>query len=139
MNVQSAAPRGLDSDVTPRLSEIPGVKAAGDAFMKAIFNEMQVGDVRVVPNFGESIFYVVKVKTRHPEDEAEKEGFRARFLKERLFGGNSFMGGGQSTYDYLAVPEQQRIGSEWVKRLEAKYNLKKDLEERRSRGRTPPS
>ena len=41
-----------------------------------------MGDVRVVPNQARQIFYVVKVKTRHPADDAEKDAF-SRPLPER--------------------------------------------------------
>jgi hypothetical protein len=117
-------------DPTPRLSEITGVADPDQAFMKAVFDEMHVGDVRVVPNMGSTILYVVKVKTRHPEDESEKAAFRARFLKERLFG-TGFVFGGRTTYDYLNMPEQQQLAGEWVDRLFAKYNVRRNFEEER--------
>jgi len=126
--VQSTAPRDMMPDPTPRLSDITGVSDPDQAFMKAVFDEMHVGDVRVVPNLGSTILYVVKVKTRHPEDEAEKAAFQARFLKERLFG-NGFMFGGRTTYDYLNMPEQQQLAGEWVDRLFAKYNVRRNFEE----------
>ncbi len=128
--VQSAAPRDLMPDPTPRLSDITGVTDPDQAFMNAVFNEMRVGDVRVVPNRGPTILYVVKLKTRHPADEAEKEAFRARFLKERLFG-SGFMFGGRTTYDYLNMPEQQQLASDWMERLYTKYNVRRNFEEER--------
>jgi hypothetical protein len=128
--VQSTAPRDMMPDPTPRLSEITGVTDPDEAFMKAVFNEMHVGDVRVVPNQGSTILYVVKVKTRHPEDNAEKAAFAARFLKERLFfSGNSMFG--RTTYDYLNMPAQQQLAGEWIQRLFAKYNVRRNMEEER--------
>ncbi len=44
--VQSAAPRDMMPDPTPRLSDIAGVTDPDEAFMKAVFDEMRVGDVR---------------------------------------------------------------------------------------------
>jgi len=126
--VQSAAPRDMMPDQTPRLSDITGVTNADEAFMKSVFDEMQIGDVRVVPNYGPTVFYVVKVKTRHPADEAEKEAFRARFMKERLFGGG-FMFGGRTPYDYLNMPEQQQLAGDWMERLYAKYRVRRNMEE----------
>ena len=64
----------------------------------------------------------VSVKTRHPADDAEKEAFRARFLKERLFGGG-FMFGGRTTYDYLNMPQQQQLAGDWMQRLYTKYRV----------------
>ena len=133
--VQSTAPRDLMPDSTPRLSDITGVTDPDQDFMKAVFDEMRVGDVRVVPNRGPTILYVVKLKTRHPADEAEKEAFRARFMKEKLFGGG-FMFGGRTTYDYLNMPEQQQLAGGWMERLYTKYNVRRNFdEERRPRPR----
>jgi hypothetical protein len=126
--VQSAAPRDLMPDPQPRLSEITGVTNPDAAFMKAVFDEMKVGDVRVVPNLGTTTYYVVSVKTRHPADDAEKEAFRARFMKERLFS-SGFMFGGRTTYDYLNMPQQQQLASDWMQRLYTKYNVRKNEEE----------
>jgi predicted CopG family antitoxin len=126
--VQSTAPRDLMPDPSPRLSDIAGVSNPDDAFMKAVFDEMKVNDVRVVANRGPTAFYVVKLKSRHPADEAEKEAFRARFLKERLFS-SGFMFGGRTTYDYLNMPEQQQLAGDWMERLYTKYNVRRNMEE----------
>jgi hypothetical protein len=127
--VQSAAPRDMVPDMMPRLSEVAGVTDADDAFMKAVFDEMKVGEVHVVPNRGPSVFYVVKLKTRHPSDEAEREAFRARFMKERLFG-SGFMYGGRTPYDYLNMPEQQQLYSTWMQRLQlAKYKVRFNMQD----------
>lgn len=130
--VQSAAPRDLVPDMMPRLSEITGVTDPDDGFMKAVFDEMKVGEVKVVPNHGPTVFYVVKLKTRHPADEAEREAFRARFMKERLFG-NGFMYGGRTPYDYLSMPEQQQLASSWMDRLYQKYRVRRNMEEEKGR------
>jgi len=132
--VQSTAPRDMVPDTVPRLSEIAGVTDADDAFMKAVFDEMKVGEVRVVPNRGPNTFYIVKLKTRHPADAAEREAFLARFMKERLFGGGS-MYGGRTPYDYLNMPEQQQLASTWMDRLYAKYRVRRNLEEETARRR----
>ena len=63
-------------DTMPKLSDIAGVKGADDPFMKTVFDEMKVGDVKAVPNMGGSIFYVVRVKNRHPENAEEMAAFR---------------------------------------------------------------
>jgi hypothetical protein len=121
--VPATAPRDLMPDNSPRLSTINGVKDADDAFMKTVFDDMHVGDVRVVPNFGPSVQYVVQIKTRHPADQAEMAGFRERFLKENLFGGGIF--GGRSTYDHLLASERQQVSMTWLQQLEAKYAFKR--------------
>jgi hypothetical protein len=123
--VSSTAPQGLMPDPTPKLSEVVGVKLADDAFMKAVFDEMKVGDVKVVPNLGASAYYVVRVKTRHPENAEEMAAFRARFMKENFFG--SFLG--HSTYEYLNAPPEQKLLTEFTQRLFAKYGVKPNVEE----------
>jgi predicted CopG family antitoxin len=136
--VQSAAPRDMTPDSVPRLSEITGISDPDDTFMKAVFDEMKVGEVRVVPNHGPTVFYVVKLKTRHPSDDAEREAFRARFMKERLFGSGLMYGyGGRTPYDYLNMPEQQQLASTWMDRLYAKYRVRRNIEEETRRQRRP--
>ena len=110
---------------TPKLSEIVGVKDAGDAFMKTVFDEMKVGDVKAIPNVGGSVYYLVKVKTRHPENAEELAAFRARFMKESFFG--SFFG--HSTYEYLNAPVEQTLLRDWTDRLFAKYSVKRNMDE----------
>jgi SurA N-terminal domain len=134
--VQSTAPRDMMPDTMPRLSEITGVQDPDDAFMKNVFDEMKVGDVHVVPNRGPNVYYVVKLKTRHPSDEAEREAFRARFMKERLFG-NGYMYGGRTPYDYLNMPEQQQLATTWMDRLYQKYRVRRNMEEESATRRRP--
>jgi hypothetical protein len=122
---------------TPKLSEVVGVKEAGDAFMKTVFDEMKVGDVKAIPNMGGSVYYLVKVKTRHPENAEELAAFRARFMKENFFG--SFFG--HSTYEYLNSPVEQTLIRDWTDRLFTKYSVKRNMDEEpvrptRSRRRT---
>ncbi|HXY34052.1 MAG TPA: SurA N-terminal domain-containing protein [Planctomycetaceae bacterium] len=123
--VSSTAPEGLMPQTMPKLSDIVGVKEAGDAFMKTVFDEMKVGDVKAVPNMAATVYYVVKVKTRHPENAEELAAFRARFMKENFFG--SFFG--RSTYEYLNAPASQRLVSDWADRLFAKYSVKRNMDE----------
>ncbi len=130
----STAPQGLMQDTMPKLSDIAGVKGADDPFMKTVFDEMKVGDVKAVPNMGGSIFYVVRVKNRHPENAEEMAAFRARFMKENFFG--SFLG--HSTYEYLNAAAQQKLVNEWAERLWHKYDAKRNADEepvRQSRSR----
>ncbi len=135
--VSSAAPEGLMQQTMPKLSDIIGVKSPDDAFMKTIFDEMKVGDVKAIPNLGVSVYYVVRVKTRHPDNAEELAAFRARFMKENFFG--SFFG--HSTYEYLNAPPEQKLLSDWAERLFTKYSVKRNADEEpvrqtRSRRRT---
>jgi SurA N-terminal domain len=123
--VSSTAPEGLMPQTTPKLSDIAGVKDAGDAFMKTVFDEMKIGDVKAIPNMGASVYYVVKVKTRHPDNAEELAALRTRFMKENFFG--SFFG--HSTYEYLNAPAEQKLLSDWVDRLFAKYSVKRNMDE----------
>jgi hypothetical protein len=109
----------------PKLSDIVGVKVPDETFMKTIFDEMKVGDVKAIPNQGASVFYVVRVKTRHPENAEEMAAFRARFMKENFYG--SFFG--HSTYEYLNAPPEQKLLSDWAEHLFAKYNVKRNQDE----------
>jgi hypothetical protein len=124
-------------DTTPQVSDVAGVKEAGDPFMKAVFDEMKVGDVKAVPNFASTVYYVVKVTSRHPENAEEMAAFRARFMKENFYG--NFLG--RSTYEHLNLPLQQKLVSDWADRLFAKYSVKRNADEEpvrqtRSRRRT---
>jgi SurA N-terminal domain len=135
--VSSAAPQGLMQQTTPKLSDIVGIKSPDETFMKTIFDEMKVGDVKAVPNLGASVYYVVRVRTRHPENAEEMAAFRTRFMKENFYG--SFFG--HSTYEYLNAPPEQKLLSEWADRLFTKYSVKRNLDEgpvrqTRSRRRT---
>jgi hypothetical protein len=123
--VKSAPQQGLMPDSTPQISDVVGVKEAGDPFMKTVFDEMKVGDVKAVPNFPSTIYYVVKVKSRHPENAEEMAAFRARFMKENFYG--SFLG--RSTYEHLNLPIQQKLVSDWADRLFAKYSVKRNMDE----------
>ncbi|MFO0912283.1 MAG: hypothetical protein U0795_04975 [Pirellulales bacterium] len=58
----------------PRLSTIPGVEAAGQDFMKAAF-ALDPGQVAVIPNQPQTIFYVFQVKRRMIETAQLKEQF----------------------------------------------------------------
>jgi hypothetical protein len=115
----STAPQGLMPETVPKLSDIVGVKQIDDSFMKTVFDELKVGDVKAVPNYGPSAYYVVRVKTRHPDNAEQLALFRTQFMKENFFG--SFLGA--STYEYLNAPEDQRLRYDWERRLEAKYGL----------------
>jgi hypothetical protein len=132
--VSSTAPEGLMPQTTPKLSDIVGVKSPDEAFMKAVFDEMRVGDVKAIPNLGGSIYYVVRVKSRHPENAEEMAAFRARFMKENFFG--SFFG--HSTYEYLNASSEQQLINDWTQRLFTKYSVKRNMEEEpvRQRRRT---
>jgi hypothetical protein len=127
--VSSTAPQGLMPDPTPKLSDIVGVKMPDEAFMKTVFDEMKVGEVKAVPNMGASVYYVVRVKSRHPENAEEMAAFRVRFMKENFFG--SFLG--HSTYEYLNAGAEQGLLNDWYQRLVAKYKLTRNAEEEATR------
>ena len=95
---------------------IPGVEGAGDEFMQTV-TEMQVGEVKAIPNFDRSVYYVVHVKARTPgpEDTLGIEALQQQFLSEKapespLFGG-------------LARSQSSEIRQQWMTEFLKRYDV----------------
>lgn len=89
----------------------PGVvKNPSRKFMQVVFNELGEGDVGVVLNGDATIYYVVKVTSRHP---AEREAFKDVVLFSQ-----------NSPYAELAQLDQQFIRMDNDERLMEKYAIK---------------
>ena len=96
----------------------PGVvDGAGEEFMKAVFEEMQPGDVKVVPNDDASIYYVVKVKSRTP---ATREAFQ----QASLFGISIGTFNLPSQYQELANRDSQRVMLQFDRQLQKRYAVR---------------
>ncbi|WP_437205638.1 hypothetical protein [Planctomicrobium sp. SH664] len=78
------APNNFMQQQPVRESVIPGLTDIGNRFFETVFNKMKVGDVSVVPNKDNTIYYVVKVKNRTPGTPEQLEAARAEFLKEGM-------------------------------------------------------
>ena len=99
------------------LTQIEGVTAINDDFMKYIFTELKPNEVGVAANGDLSAYYVVQPLNRFPTDDADIEAAMEGFLKTNHFDVfNSAMPG----------LVQQQFGQEnnaWLRKLEAKYNF----------------
>ncbi len=133
LTVSTAPSTGLMPNNQPTLSVIPGVDQPDSRFMETVFDQMKVGDVKVVPNADSSVFYVVKVKNRIPSEPSDLEAQRQAFLREDLFGRNTLFGGG-STYDSLIGPNQRAVQVDWFRLLNDKYRVQRNTSAESSSG-----
>ncbi|HUG19158.1 MAG TPA: hypothetical protein VMM56_09290, partial [Planctomycetaceae bacterium] len=99
------------------LSTISAVEKADDDFMKTIFNEMNDGEIGVIPNVDRSVYYVVKVLNRLPADPDAWQAKRDEFIKSDLF---MFF----SPYAQMSGAEQNELASDWMKSLMDRYDVK---------------
>jgi hypothetical protein len=112
----------------PQLSPVEGVEGAGQAFMKTVFEDLEVGDVGVAVNQNRSVFYVTRVKQRDaaPTQGEENLGLKAlqqQFLITGRASAPGQFGFGQGPYFYL---NRERLGSvftEWRRQYEARYEV----------------
>ena len=109
-------PMGMRTEQA-QLTQLEGVTAINDDFMKYIFTELEPNEVGVTPNGDLSAYYVVQPLNRFPTDDADRESAMEGFLKTNHFDiFNSAMPG----------LVQQQFGQEnngWLRKLEAKYNF----------------
>lgn len=100
-----------------RPTTIAGAEDAGERFRKAVFEEMQVGEIRVVPNNEDTVVYVVKLNSRAPESTAEGEAqLRKLFLAS----------GSLSEYIQLGqadVFEMESNADKWTEDLWERYDV----------------
>ena len=101
----------------PEISAISAIPQVTNDFMKAIFEDLENGEVGVIPNGDQSIYYTVMVKQRTPSTENEEEQLRQAFLKEDLF--TTFF----SPYVTLVQQQQQSANYEWSRRIEAEFGV----------------
>ncbi len=106
----------------PRLSSITGVEKAGMEFMETVFEKMENGEIGVVPNADQSVFYVVQVTDREPATPEDQTALRNRFLKENLFDANP-MFGQQTPYQAIFNTRRNQIIQQWQQATMAKYGV----------------
>ena len=113
-------PNSLGQQQTARLWDIITIEKAGNEFMRIVFEELQDGEVGVVPNFDESIFYVVKVKNRSTSVPGSMIALQQGFPGEKY----------DIIYYSLNQQNQQTTASNWSRRFyEEKYQLKRNTAE----------
>ena len=100
----------------PSLSTIAGIDKAGEEFMRYVFASLKPGEVGVTPNADRSIYYIVKIVHRIPDDAAGEQALRQAFLAEDK---SSFL----SPYVYLLRETQMRANARWREALQAKYDV----------------
>lgn len=94
-----------------------------EEFMKTIFNDMNDEDVRVVPNFDRSGYFIVHVTNRFPTSDSGMDGLQERFARE---GQMDFMA---SPVPMLMVREVvDPVIVEWEKKMWMKYDVDPDAE-----------
>jgi len=86
-------------------SVIPGVEDPGTEFYSTVFNQMQPGDVRVIPNRDKSAYFIVKILNRNPSNPEELEKFREEFLKSGM----------QNWYVSLGQQVLSKNSTNWIK------------------------
>ncbi len=103
MNRPIVPPTSLQQNSSVVPSVVPGVDEPGADFFKTVFDEMQVGDVKVLPNKDQSAFYVIKILNRTPSTPEELEKFREDFIKSGL----------QPAYGSLAQRTLSEYSTDW--------------------------
>lgn len=92
-------------------------------FMKTIFEDMNDEDVKVVPNYDRTSYFIVHVNNRFPTKDQGMDGLRERFARE-----------GQM--DFMASPVPGLMSGEvvgpviveWEKKIWLKYDVDPDAE-----------
>jgi hypothetical protein len=100
-------PLGMGGD--PTLSEVNGVEQAGDEFMRAVFG-LKVGETGVAVNESKSIYYVVRVTSRTPDEEN---------LREQFVGSRAALQSASS----VARQERGQLGQQWLADLQKEFKV----------------
>ncbi len=96
----------------PTESTIDGIGQPGFAFMKAIFDDMQDGDVKVVANASRNSFFVVRVHDRDGvtsdvEGVALLADLQKQFLREQF---SNFL---PTPYEFIGAEIQAMVDNRW--------------------------
>lgn len=96
----------------PTESTIDGIGQPGFAFMKAIFDDMQDGDVKVVANASRSSFFVVRVHDRdgvttEVEGVTSLADLQKQFLREQF---SNFL---PTPYEFIGAEIQAMVDNRW--------------------------
>jgi hypothetical protein len=100
-------PMGMGGE--PTLSEVNGVEQAGDEFMRTVFG-LKVGETGVAVNESKSIYYVVRVTSRTPDEEN---------LREQFVGSRAALQSAAS----VARQERGQLGQQWLADLQKEFKV----------------
>ena len=108
-----SSPGGLQmqmfSPYPPVVTSVPGVQGTDDAFMKAVFDELEPGEVGVAVNADRTVYYVVHVMERTPSTEEDRTKFRENFLAQNVFEDPVLAPwGGTTVYQRLAADKTRK-------------------------------
>jgi hypothetical protein len=118
LRLSSAAQFDTRQFQTPQLSSVDFIPKAGEEFMKAVFEELDNGEVGVAVNDDKSVYYVVQVKDRVPSGAGGEASLRQEFME--VFPIPSV----QRPYVTLAQMGQRQTSYNWVVEFEKKYNVR---------------
>ena len=93
----------------PTLSQVEGVEAAGNEFMRSVFS-LKKGEVGVAVDQPEAIVYVVRIAAETPSDEMLKEQFLSSGVTPEM--------------SQIAFVEIEDVWQDWYKNLEQEMNVK---------------
>ena len=93
----------------PTLSQVDGVEAAGNEFMKSVFS-LKNGEVGVAIDQPEAMVYVVRIAAETPSDEMLKEQFLASGITPEM--------------SQIAFVEIEDVWQDWYKDLEQEMKVK---------------
>lgn len=114
-----------------QVSSLNFVATPGEDFMKAVFDEMAVDEVRVLPNADLSVYCVVRLKSKQSSDETELADLHEKFILNDPPSGTPYIGdrpfpqmrGRMGTTQSLAQSEFFNVDNEWRVALELKYGV----------------
>ncbi|MBC8355169.1 MAG: hypothetical protein H8E66_24605 [Planctomycetes bacterium] len=93
----------------PTLSQVDGVEAAGDEFMKKVFS-LKAGEVGVAVDQPQAVVYVVRVAAETPSEEMLKEQFLASGVTPEM--------------SQIAFVEIEDVWQDWYKDLQEEMSVK---------------
>ncbi len=120
---RSSAPR---TDFAPPQilpAELPQLPAAGEEFMRTVFNELKVGGIGMAPAQDESAYYVVKVDSKSLESNLPK--IREDFIKEDFFHDplDAFVGQPMNPFRRRSMAESRQTMEEWLKSFRERHGV----------------
>lgn len=105
--------RTSDPNAFPVLTEVSGVKDAGNDFMKAVF-ALQPGQAGVAANQPLTMYYVVQIESEEPKQDKLREEFITSMETPAA----------ASVYAMIGASENAGIRAAWLKELESALDFK---------------
>ena len=105
--------RTSDPNSMPTLTEVSGVKDAGNDFMKSVF-ALQPGQAGVAANQPLTIYYAVQVESEEPKPAELREQFLASMESPAS----------ANVYAMIGAYDNAGIGPAWFKELQTQFDFK---------------